>query len=135
MKKRTLSLFSFSLLLALASSASAQLSQRYPGASLVSGYTSNITDTTSTEVIAANTNNRIYLTQITITNSSSGTASVVKVLNGTTTKYRFNASAGGGASITLVSPLRGEKNTAWNCQPETSGAAVQCSFSGYLYGD
>lgn len=91
---------------------------------------SDVTNTTSTEVIAAQgANLRTYITSIGITNSHSTTGTVVKLLNGSTLMWRGYAYAGAGFMTQVM--LRGAANTAWNVQCETNSSAVQVSLSGF----
>lgn len=100
---------------------------------LVSGTNAtDITDTTSTEIIAAKAGSATYISSLIVTCSHASQGTVIKILNGSTLKHRFYAkSVGGGAVITFENPLRGAVNTAWNCQCETTGSAIQCSMSGH----
>lgn len=102
---------------------------------LVSGtLATDLTDTTLTTVVAApGAGLRTYITHITVTNSHATTGTVVKIINNSVTIYRNFAKAGGGFSYPLVEPLRGAVNTTWQIQCETTGAAVQCSMSGFKH--
>lgn len=92
---------------------------------------SDVTTTASTAVIAAQgARFRTYITAIGITNSHASQGTVVKILNGTTLKWRGFAYPGAGFSIQPL--LRGDLNAAWSVQCETSGAAIQCSLSGFV---
>lgn len=99
----------------------------------VNGTTSAITDTTSTQAIAAQgAGVRTYITSITITNSHATVGTFVKVLDGSTIAWEgYCAAAGGGFCISLPVPLRGTANTAVNIQPVTTGANVIASVAGY----
>lgn len=93
---------------------------------------SDVTDTTSTAVIAAQGSGvRVDLVSVVVTNSST-TATVVKVLNGATTKARnYAVGSGGGFSVNFGdAPIKGAANTAWNIQAETTSAALQATFTG-----
>lgn len=100
---------------------------------LVSGCnTSDITDTTSTAIIAAKAGSATYITSLIVTNSHATVGTVVQILNGSTVVQRFYAKAvGGGAVLAFEDPLRGAVNTAWNCKCETTGSAIQCSMVGH----
>jgi hypothetical protein len=100
----------------------------------VSGVTaSDITDTTSTSIIAAQgASVRTYLTNVIITNSDATVGTDVIVLDGATRRLVCTAAANnGGCSVALPFALRGTANTAWNCQPVTTSAQVNCTFVGY----
>ena len=95
----------------------------------------DLTTDTATEVIAAQgANNRVNLTTIVITNSHATVGTVVQILDGTTVKARiYAAPVGGGAAITLPTPIRGSADTAWKVKCETSGASVQAFLSGFKW--
>lgn len=99
----------------------------------VSGVTSDITDTSSTQLIAAQAAGiKTYLTTITIMNSHATVGTWVNVLDNATSKFSiYCAAAGGGGSITLPVPLVGTAATAWNVQCVTTGANVRASAAGY----
>ncbi len=99
----------------------------------VMGTTAAITDTTSTSTIAsAGGSLRNYLTSCTVTNSHATVGTFVKILDGSTIIWEaYAAAAGGGASASFPTPLKGTAATAINCQPVTTGANVICSCSGY----
>ena len=99
----------------------------------VSGTTSDITDTSSTSLIAAQGSGvKTYLTTITIMNSHATVGTWVNVLDNATTKFSvYCAALGGGGTITLPVPLVGTANTAWNVQCVTTGANVRASAAGY----
>lgn len=100
----------------------------------VAGKTADITGTTDTAVIAAQgVGLRIYVTQITITNSHATVGTWVNIKDGTSALYTvFAAAAGGGATITLPVPLRLTANTALNAANETTGSNTRISASGYV---
>lgn len=102
---------------------------------LVSGATSDITNTTSTSVIAAGgAGFRNYITQAVITNSSASVGTFVNLTDGsggTVLQTVYAASGGGGASLTFPSPLRLSDNTALHAVCVTTGANVRVSASGY----
>ncbi len=97
---------------------------------LVSGSTSN-TDGSSTTVLAAgSTSIKHYITDVTITNTS--TVSIyVELKDNTTVKWTFPVPAGGGVCKTLQSPLAGTANTAWNFDPSAAATTIYCSVSGF----
>jgi hypothetical protein len=99
----------------------------------IRGTTGAITDTTSTELIAAQAAGvRSYITSITVTNSHATVGTFVKILDGSTIIWEGYAAAGGGGfSISLPVPLRGSTATAVNAQPVTTGANVIVSVAGY----
>lgn len=117
------------LSLLLASTVSAECRNgRYISGTLAS----DVTDTTSTAVIAAQGSGvRVDLQSVVVTNSST-TATVVKILNGATSKARnYAVGSGGGFSVNFGdAPIKGAANTAWNIQAETTSAALQATFTG-----
>ena len=101
--------------------------------SYVSGFTSDITGTSDTAVIAAQgAGVRIYVTHILVTNSHASTGTFVNIKNGSTTIYTGYAAAGGGGfSATLPVPLRLSANTALNAACATTASNVRVSASGF----
>lgn len=103
---------------------------------LVSGTTSDITDTTTTLVIAApGANFRNLITHLIIQNSHATVSTWVTLKDGLTgaTLYNVYCAAGGaGASITFPSPIKQSQNTALYVVCGTSGANVRASASGYM---
>lgn len=99
----------------------------------LNGTTAAITDTTSTQVIAAqSTGIRIYVTSILVTNSHATVGTFVKILDGASIIYEgFAAAVGGGFSVSLPVPLRGTAATALNAQCVTTGSNVIVSCAGY----
>ena len=99
----------------------------------IRGVTAAITTTANTSVIAAQgAGVRIYVTQILVTNESSGIGTVVEIKDGTTVMYRgFAAKAGGGFSLTFPVPLRLTANTALQAANITTGSSTYVSASGY----
>lgn len=95
----------------------------------------DITDTTKTQVIPAGSGTtRTYISFLEVTNSHATQGTVVKIYSGNTLVWRQNAGAGSGFTICLPEdPLQGGQAEAWFAQPETSGAAIQCSMAGYQY--
>jgi hypothetical protein len=92
----------------------------------------DLTDTTVTELIAAKAGYRTHVDTIVVTNSHATVSTVVKLLNGTTSKFRtYIVAAGGGVAITLPTALKGASNTAWNIQCETTGSAIQAFVGGF----
>jgi hypothetical protein len=98
----------------------------------VKGTTSAITDTTSTQVIAANATKATYITDIIVTNSHATVGTFVKILDGSTIVWEgYAAAVGGGFVTSLRTPLVGTSNTAVNAQCVTTGSNVIVSVSGY----
>jgi hypothetical protein len=98
------------------------------------GTTAAIVDTTTTSVIAAQgAGVRTYITQITVTNSHATVGTFVKITDGASTILweGYAAAAGGGATASFPTPLRGTANTAVNAICVTTGANVIASVSGY----
>lgn len=99
----------------------------------VAGKTAAITDTTRTQVIAAQgAGVRLYITHVIVTNSHATVGTYVKIEDGSTEIYGgYAAPAGGGFAITLPVPLRLTANAALNVSCGTTGANVYASASGY----
>lgn len=99
----------------------------------VAGFTSDITGTTDTSVIAAQgVGVRIYVTQLVVQNSHATVSTWVNIKDNTTTIYTVYAPAvGGGVSVTLPVPLRLTANVALQAACVTTGANVRVSASGY----
>lgn len=96
----------------------------------VSGNASN-TDGTSTSLIAAQGSGvKTYITDVTITNTSS-TNIYVELKDNTTAKYTFPVPANGGVTHSFSTPLAGSANTAWNFDPSAAATTVYCSASGF----
>ncbi len=92
---------------------------------------SDIVNTTSTALIPAQAGARVLISNLIITNSHATQGTVVKVLDGTTLKWRGYAGPGGGFTLSFGRELVGSVNTAWNIQCETSGASIQASAVGW----
>jgi len=101
----------------------------------VKGATSDITDTTDTQVIAAQgAGVKIYVTHILVTNGDADTGTFVNIKDGSggTTIYTgYAASGGGGFSVTLPVPIVTTANTGLYAGCATTGATVRVSASGY----
>jgi len=93
-----------------------------------------MTGTADTQVVAApGAGLRNYITQVTITNDHATVGTVVNLKTAVTTRYKvFAAAAGGGASITLPSPIRCGVNEAFNAANVTTGSSVYVSASGFI---
>lgn len=103
-------------------------------ANFVKGTTAAMTGTTSTQLIAAVTSNKIYATQIICTNSHATVGTFVTVQDGSggTTIYEgYAAAVGGGFSITLPTPISNTSGNGVYVADVTTGANVICSGSGY----
>lgn len=97
---------------------------------VVSGNATN-TDGTSTQCIAAaGANVKVYLTDVTICNTSV-TAITVDIKDGTTVKWSFPVPAGGGVTHSFSTPIAGTANTAWNFDPSAAATTITCSMSGF----
>jgi len=97
---------------------------------LVSGNASN-TDGTSTQVIAASGSGiKTYLTDITITNTSSSNI-YVELKDNTTVKWTLPVPANGGVTHNFTVPLAGSANVAWNFDPSAATTTVYCSAAGF----
>ena len=105
------------------------------GASLKSGTTAAITDTTTTQVVAGVASTNLYITHIIVQNSHATVNTLVTLEEETsgTDLYKVYAFAlGGGAVITLPAPIRvptAGKGLYAVCG--TTGANVYVSASGY----
>jgi hypothetical protein len=102
--------------------------------SLKSGATAAITDTTSTQVIAGTASNYLYITSVSVWNSSA-VDTYVKLQDGSggTTLYNVPSPKGGGAVITFPSPLL--VPTLGNglfAAPNASANATLVSATGYI---
>lgn len=96
----------------------------------VNGNASN-TDGTSTQVIAASgAGIKTYITDVTLTNTSSSNI-YVELKDGTTAKWTFPVPANGGVTHQFKTPLGGTANTAWNFDPSAATTTIYCSASGY----
>lgn len=98
---------------------------------LVSGTATN-TDGASTQCIAAaGAGVKVYLTDITLSNTSA-TAVEVVIKDGTTAKWTFPVPANtAGVTHQWKSPLAGTANTAWNFDGSAAATTVSCSMSGF----
>lgn len=97
---------------------------------LVSGNASN-TDGSSTQVLAAGASGvKHYITDVTITNTSSSNI-YVELKDNTTVKWTFPVPANGGVTHHFASPLAGTAATAWNFDPSAAATTVYCSVSGF----
>lgn len=93
---------------------------------------SAITDTTSTAVVAAiGSGIRFYMTQMVLTMDTGVTASMVKVLDGATEKFRVFLSSPSTVTLTFPVPYQFTANTALNVQAVTSSCSYWVSVSGF----
>lgn len=97
---------------------------------LVSGSTSNTDGASSALIAAGSTSVKHYITDVTITNTST-TNIYVELKDGTTVKWNFPVPAGGGVCKSFLSPLAGSANTAWNFDPSAATSTIYCSASAY----
>lgn len=96
----------------------------------VSGNASN-TDGASTQVIAAaGAGVKTYLTDITLTNTSSSNI-YVEIKDGTTVKWTFPVPGNGGVTHSFSTPLAGTANTAWNFDASAATTTLYCSAAGF----
>lgn len=108
----------------------AQIVRNIPLSDIVSGNTSN-TDGASTAVIAAQGSGiKVYLTDITITNTSTS-STYVEVKDGTTVKWTFPVPANGGVVFRFGSPIAGTANTAWNFDAGAATTTLYFSAAGF----
>ncbi|MDD5406988.1 MAG: hypothetical protein PHE73_08640 [Sulfurovaceae bacterium] len=102
---------------------------------LVSGATSDITNTTATTIIAGVASNYLYITHILVTNSHATVGTFVNITeetSGTVLYTGYAAAAGGGFSITLPTPLKvptAAKALQATCV--TTGSNTRVSAVGY----
>jgi len=97
---------------------------------LVNGNASN-TDGTSTQIIAAAAAGvKIYLTDVTLTNTSASNI-YVEMKDGTTVKWTFPLPANSGVTHHFRSPIGGTAATAWNFDPSAAATTVYCSAAGF----
>lgn len=97
---------------------------------LISGNASNTDGTSTACIAAAGAGVKVYVTDITLTNSSA-TNVVVEIKEGTTTKWTFPVPANGGVTHSFRSPLAGTANTAWNFDGSAAATTLYCSMSGF----
>lgn len=105
-----------------------------PKARWVSGVTSAMTGTTSTQLIAAVTSNKLYLTTITCGNSHATVGTFVNVQDGSGGATLWTIPAGavyGGAVNNIVPPVATTSGNGVFVVDATTGANVICSGSGY----
>jgi hypothetical protein len=96
----------------------------------VNGNASN-TDGTSTQVLAAGASGvKHYITDVTISNTSSSNI-YVELKDGSTAKWTFPVPANGGVTHSFRVPLGGTAATAWNFDPSAAATTVYCSVSGF----
>jgi hypothetical protein len=93
-----------------------------------------MTGTTSTQVIAAVSSQKIYLTHVICTNSHATVGTLISLQDGSggTTLYSFYAApAGGGESVTLPVPIYTTAGNGLYAANTTTGSNTYCSASGY----
>lgn len=100
-----------------------------PGAYVV-GNTNAITDTTSTQVIAAAGGVKIHVNSIGIVNTSA-TGTRVDILDGATVIWRGYVAGTSSYSVTFTYPLIGTTNTALNAQCATTATNTFVSAVGF----
>ncbi len=102
---------------------------------MVSGVTADITTTASTQVIAAGAAGvRNYITSLLVQNSAGAVSTWVNITDGSGGASLYTVYAlqgGGGAAITLLTPLRTTAATALHAACVTTAANVRVSASGY----
>lgn len=120
---------------ALATSANQVTGSAYGNAAnFVKGTTAAMTGTTSTQLIAAVTSNKIYLTHVICTNSHATVGTFVALQDGSggTIIYEgYAAAVGGGFSVTLPTPVSNTSGNGIFVADVTTGANVICSGSGF----
>ncbi len=133
MKKILSIFFTLALAVTFAEAQSLQKAADNPAFSLSGVLTSDVTDTTSTSVIAAQgAKIRTYIDAACAQNSHSTQGTWINFLNGSTVKWScYAAVLGGGCCVPIKTPLRGDANTAWSIQAVTSGASIRASMSGF----
>ncbi len=101
----------------------------------VSGVTADIVTTASTQVIAAGAAGvRNYITSLLVQNSAGAVSTWVNITDGSGGASLYTVYAlqgGGGAAITLLTPLRTTAATALHAACVTTAANVRVSASGY----
>lgn len=96
----------------------------------------DVTDTTATDVIAAQPGYRFGLIAATIYNSHATVATRVDILDGSTVLWSVWVAAAGGEIVLdwpLGAPLLGTAGNALKIQCGTTGAAVRASFNAVRY--
>lgn len=97
---------------------------------LVSGSTSNTDGASSALIAAGSTGVKHYITDVTITNSSTENR-YVELKDGTTVKWNFPVPANSGVCKSFLSPLAGSANTAWNFDPSAATSTIYASASAF----
>lgn len=97
---------------------------------IIDGTASN-TDGNSTEVIQAQAEKRVYLTDVTIANTSASNITVT-MRDGDTARWVFPVPANGGVTHRFETPLRGSVDTAWKFDPSAATTTIHCSASGKI---
>lgn len=100
----------------------------------VKGTTADIVDTTSTQVIAGIASTKLYITSLTVSNMSAGTATRVDLRDAIAGAIIWQgpaASAGGGFTHSFPTPISTTAGNGLFAQCATTGAQVQVSASGY----
>lgn len=94
--------------------------------------TGSATDTTATDIIAAQAAGiRTYLTQLTCSNGSA-TGVHVSITDGASEKYNYWVAATTTVPISFPVPLRGTAATAWKFTSSASVTTLKCSASGFI---
>lgn len=92
----------------------------------------DVTDGTSTSVVAAQGASVKTYVRTWVVSNSSATATRVDLLDGATVKTSVHiAASGGGAVIRFDPPIAGTANTAWSVQCGTVGAAIRSTVVGF----
>jgi len=99
-------------------------------AQFVSGNASNTNGNATVCIAAQGAGVKVYLTDVTITNTSS-TDIFVEIADGSTVKWTCPVPAGGGFTKSFDTPLAGSANTAWNFDPSAAASTIYCSMSGF----
>lgn len=92
---------------------------------------SAVTDTTVTQMVAADANQYHYVTSMCCSNTSA-TATVLEVENGSAALlWNFYLGANSGFCHTFSNPPKVGKNSSLNFQAVTTGTSTRCSASGF----
>jgi len=118
----------------ISGSVNAVVSYAYP-ANFINEVTSDIVDTTATQVVAAGgAGFKNYITTIMATNSGSATGTFVNITSGSEGGVLWSGYAakdGGGFVANMNVPIMTAENSAVYCKCETTGANVRVCVSGY----
>jgi len=82
-------------------------------------------------IVAAGAGVKIYITSISVMNTSSTVTTLVNIQDGSSTIYQVGAPALGGAIVTLPVPIASSANTAINFAVVNAASTIYVSVAGY----